>query len=153
MNFTGRRVALPSGEWDVRCNLGEGRTSTPPSDPARFRTAASKPARRGCPTAQRAPPGCRRLPLPIPAGVGGPAGRGTAALPVRPVWRERRAPFPGSILSRHLLSQPSSPPGSLPGTGDGGGCVSSLLHKRAPRRRPGSGGLFLGAAPGIRWPC
>lgn len=145
-----------SRQQAVRCSLGDGSTSAPCPDSARSHTGASQA-------------GWRRRLLPPGAARGVPRGSGGAGLgspPARsPLSRSRcrcaRAgsgesaarPFPGSILSRHLLSQPLPRLDPCPGRGTAGGCVSSLLHKRAPRRRPGSGGLFLGAAPGIRWPC
>lgn len=108
-------------------------------------------------------PACRR-PAALPrASLGGSgarngAGHGSTAsssagAPGPAAGRERRAPFPGSILSRHLLSQPLLRLDPCPGRGTGGDVPlpSFIKGPRGGGRAPG--GLFLGAAPGIRWPC
>lgn len=74
-----------------------------------------------------------------PASRGAPAERDSGCGP-----GGARRPLPRLYFKQTFTFPASSPPGSLPGAGDGGGvgCVSPLLHKRAPRRGPGSGGYF-----------
>lgn len=120
-------------------------------------TLPASPAVRANPPAGAArSPACRR-PAALPrASLGGSgarngAGHGSpapssAGAPGPAAERERRAPFPGSILSRHLLSQPLLRLDPCPGRGTGGDVPlpSFIKGPRGGGRAPG--GFIFGSS-------